>query len=251
MSDPQFPDPLGVRELIVPGGTSHKAGPMLEDRLKAVERGAANRSLAPESLLTTRGDLIRRGASAPERVALGAAGTVLRSDGTDAAWASDPMRAMGTLVMQANAYQAAGAGASTYVLNADSAMGAPSAVANCLFFKYVAADWQLPDGRYPKFVLSSQIVPNGANPGGSHTCYLSQLASLGGGAGAIAVTFSGSPPITNSHGTVTAANISNVRSSAVTLTGGQTYMFTYANSATLAASSMINVCSRLYAVYEA
>lgn len=39
-----------------------------------------------DSLLTTRGDLIRRGASAPERVALGVAGKTLRSDGTDAVW---------------------------------------------------------------------------------------------------------------------------------------------------------------------
>ena len=40
------------------------------------------------TLLTTRGDLIRRGASAPERLALGASGYVLTSDGTDAAWAA-------------------------------------------------------------------------------------------------------------------------------------------------------------------
>jgi hypothetical protein len=40
------------------------------------------------SLLTTRGDLIRRGASAPERVALGAQHALLRSDGTDAVWGS-------------------------------------------------------------------------------------------------------------------------------------------------------------------
>ncbi len=41
------------------------------------------------SLLTTRGDLIRRGASLPERVALGTTGQILTSDGTDAKW-SDP-----------------------------------------------------------------------------------------------------------------------------------------------------------------
>ena len=39
------------------------------------------------SLLTTLGDLIRRGVAAPERVALGANGYVLSSDGTDAVWA--------------------------------------------------------------------------------------------------------------------------------------------------------------------
>lgn len=39
------------------------------------------------SLLTTRGDIIRRGASAPDRLALGAAGYALKSDGTDLLWA--------------------------------------------------------------------------------------------------------------------------------------------------------------------
>jgi len=40
------------------------------------------------STLTTRGDLIRRGASAPERVALGTNGQVLTSNGTDAVWST-------------------------------------------------------------------------------------------------------------------------------------------------------------------
>ena len=40
------------------------------------------------SLLTTRGDIITRGASAPQRLALGTSGYVLKSDGTDAVWAA-------------------------------------------------------------------------------------------------------------------------------------------------------------------
>lgn len=40
------------------------------------------------SLLTTRGDLIRRGAAGPQRLALGSARQRLISDGTDAVWAS-------------------------------------------------------------------------------------------------------------------------------------------------------------------
>jgi hypothetical protein len=43
MSRPQFPDPLGRRELNVPGATAHKAGLTLEDRVKALEQGAAGR----------------------------------------------------------------------------------------------------------------------------------------------------------------------------------------------------------------
>lgn len=42
----------------------------------------------PNSLLTTRGDIIRRGASAPERLGLGTAGQALKSNGTDAVWAA-------------------------------------------------------------------------------------------------------------------------------------------------------------------
>lgn len=45
---------------------------------------------AAATVTTTRGDLIRRGASADERVALGAVGTVLTSDGTDAVWSTAP-----------------------------------------------------------------------------------------------------------------------------------------------------------------
>ena len=36
--------------------------------------------------MTTRGDMIRRGASGPERFALGSSGQVLKSDGTDVVW---------------------------------------------------------------------------------------------------------------------------------------------------------------------
>lgn len=46
------------------------------------------RAPSASSPTTTRGDLIRRGASADERVALGTAGHVLTSDGTDAVWAA-------------------------------------------------------------------------------------------------------------------------------------------------------------------
>lgn len=40
----------------------------------------------PKSLLTTRGDLIVRGATGPQRLALGLNGQVLQSNGTDAVW---------------------------------------------------------------------------------------------------------------------------------------------------------------------
>lgn len=41
-----------------------------------------------KSLLTTRGDIITRSATIPQRLALGAAGSFLRSDGTDVVWST-------------------------------------------------------------------------------------------------------------------------------------------------------------------
>lgn len=53
----------------------------------ATTASAARTALgAMEDPLTTRGDIIRRGASATERLALGSSGTVLKSDGTDVAY---------------------------------------------------------------------------------------------------------------------------------------------------------------------
>lgn len=51
------------------------------------------------SILTTRGDLFRRGASAIERVALGTSGYVLTSDGTDAVWAVAPSASFGEILI--------------------------------------------------------------------------------------------------------------------------------------------------------
>lgn len=63
----------------------------------ALARGGTNVSAASATdlfnqidPLTTRGDLIRRGASDSERVALGTSGYVLGSDGTDALWVPTP-----------------------------------------------------------------------------------------------------------------------------------------------------------------
>lgn len=59
---------------------------------QAYTKDEASGLFIPQSLLTTRGDLIRRGASAPERVALGASGSALMSDGTDAVWRTKAQR---------------------------------------------------------------------------------------------------------------------------------------------------------------
>lgn len=68
----------------------------LETKLNGIEAGAdvtdatnvAAAGAVMNSLLTTRGDIITRGASAPQRLALGTSGYYLKSDGTDAVWAA-------------------------------------------------------------------------------------------------------------------------------------------------------------------
>ena len=65
--------------------------PMGGNKLTGLGAGSANGDSvryeqSPAGILTTRGDLIRRGASAPERVAVGTSGQFLMSDGTDPAW---------------------------------------------------------------------------------------------------------------------------------------------------------------------
>jgi len=54
-------------------------------------------------LLTTRGDIITRGASDPQRLALGAARKVLTSDGTDAGWALPSRDLIATLTASTSA----------------------------------------------------------------------------------------------------------------------------------------------------
>lgn len=80
----------GLLRLSTTGGTTLDTSPVEFDvALGAVALEALIAAAIPASTLTTRGDLLRRGASAAERVAIGAAGTRLRSDGTDPVW-SEP-----------------------------------------------------------------------------------------------------------------------------------------------------------------
>lgn len=70
-----------------PTGTPIKVRYNLADTTYDIVRSPPDVGSAAATILTTRGDMIRRGASLPERVALGASGKVMGSDGTDAAWA--------------------------------------------------------------------------------------------------------------------------------------------------------------------
>ena len=69
-------------------GASHSAGATCYPVFTATDANEANEFT---STLTTRGDLLTLNSSAnPARIAIGASGYVLTSDGTDAAWAVLP-----------------------------------------------------------------------------------------------------------------------------------------------------------------
>lgn len=76
--------------------------------------------------LTTRGDLVVRGASSTGRLALGSSGYVLTSDGTDAGWAAasagfaDPTTTKGDLIVHGASTTRLGVGSDGRVLTADS-----------------------------------------------------------------------------------------------------------------------------------
>lgn len=56
MTNPQFPDPLGMREVVRPGATASKAGPDMLQRVAALEQGALGRpgpEIANGSVITS------------------------------------------------------------------------------------------------------------------------------------------------------------------------------------------------------
>lgn len=227
MSTPQFPDPLGRRELNRPGATAHKAGLALEERVKALELGAAGR---PGPGVSN--------------------GSVITSDTTQTGGVKWQSPARDVMVMQGGGFNTAGAAASVYVLVAQGAVGTAADVRNAPIFRYIAADWTLPDGRTPKFILRSNITPNATSPGGNHNAVLAHISTLNGGAGTINVAFD-AYTINNAHGAVAASTINAMKSAATTLVDGESYMFGWVTSAVFAANSVARMTSQLYATYEA
>ncbi|MGE3507084.1 MAG: hypothetical protein AB7M05_20535, partial [Alphaproteobacteria bacterium] len=80
---------------IAAAGTSANLGPVssfIDTLLDDVDSDTALATLgALKNVLTTRGDLVVRGAGAPQRLSIGAAGRALLSDGTDPGWAEIPL----------------------------------------------------------------------------------------------------------------------------------------------------------------
>lgn len=87
---------IGAKSVVYQDGTQIPSGTFTENKVAVFTYDADGDRiilLSPLSApyvdpLTTRGDILVRGASATARYALGAAKTYLRSDGTDALWAS-------------------------------------------------------------------------------------------------------------------------------------------------------------------
>jgi|TARA_R100000479_G_scaffold128282_2_gene66978 hypothetical protein len=81
--------PVAVNQATGAVTVSLSTVPIASGGTGATTASAARTALgAMEDPLTTRGDIIRRGASATERLALGSSGTVLKSDGTDVVYGS-------------------------------------------------------------------------------------------------------------------------------------------------------------------
>lgn len=80
---------------IAAAGTSADLAPVSAFIATLLDDANADTALATltalKNVLTTRGDLVVRGASAPQRLAVGAAGKFLLSDGTDPAWGDAPL----------------------------------------------------------------------------------------------------------------------------------------------------------------
>lgn len=83
-------------------------------------------SYAPGDILTTRGDLVRQGASIPERVALGPKNAALTSDGADAAWGFDAVLGL-WMTRRAQIWIATGSNSVSNVGDSFSAAGTPTA----------------------------------------------------------------------------------------------------------------------------
>jgi len=125
--DPNVPPP-GTTAVTYGDGLLVSEGSVVEvdfgtDHDQVARGDAAGGSSSPT---TVRGDLIRRGASADERLAIGGAGRILRSDGTDPAWSTvvAALEAVGStrgqiLRRASGAWEALGLGTSGHVLTSD------------------------------------------------------------------------------------------------------------------------------------
>jgi hypothetical protein len=165
-SAPQFPDPLGVREVVRPGATAHKAGLDLVRRVAALEQGA----------------LGRPGPGV-------AAGSTVISDTTQAGgvgWKQPPP----LLVANASGSLAA-TGAGTFWLSADMTAswdgGTPRIVGANIFSMKRSDLVKHKGGTGASVRMSGTILTNGTAYTGTVTLRLYEITSSNGGSAVLNV----------------------------------------------------------------
>lgn len=222
---PQFPIPSWVgAQPLRPGGAAHKAGPTLEQRIEALERGA----------------LGRPGPGVVD-------GCTITSDIASQGGAKWGVRARHVLAAQAQSF-ASGLTTTSQVIG-PGALRAESGCGDAIFFRYNSSEWTI-GGVAPTFVFVSTMLPNATAPGVTINAYVSVLTALNGGAGSVGITSTST--ITNAHASMTAGTISQTVSAATTLTSGDTYVFRLGTaSGSQAANSAMASNFRLYATYPA
>lgn len=202
-----------------------------------------------QSLLTTRGDIIRRGASATERLALGATGKVLASDGTDATY-RDLSLYMKRLAFQAHGFKFGSTGTgTTYILGSDSSttVASPLSSATTLYtvptFRLVGADYTV-TGKTTKLSLDCSILINGTAPGVNVTIALLPVSTVGGAANAMTMTYLSA--VASTVFTTPATNGHYAAVTTIDLPGDALYVATMAFSGNQAANSMVAATARVY-----
>ena len=103
------------------GGATISGTPAAGEAVVATSGSAASWQAVVVNPMTTEGDIIYDHSAAPTRLGIGAAGTILSSNGTDPSWGNGPMTTKGDLIVGGTSGAPARlpVGTDTYVLTAD------------------------------------------------------------------------------------------------------------------------------------
>lgn len=232
MSNPKFPDPLGVREIVQPGATSHKAGMDIPRRVDAIERGALS---APGPGVTD-----------------GSVPMALSSAQGNATWsATDNFQRR--LLYQAHGFKFGSTGSgTTYILGSDSStsVASPLSTATTLYtvpiLRLDDADYAV-SGKTLKLVLDCSIGVNATAPGVTITFALLPISAIAGAANALSFTY-GSPLATTTFTTPTASQHA-FGSTTIDFPVDGPYVIGVAFANNQTANSMVSFTGRVYATW--
>jgi len=230
VSNPKFPDPLGVREIVQPGATSHKAGMDMPRRIDAVERGALS---APGPGVTD-----------------GSVPMALASAQGNATWsATDNFRRR--LLYQAHGFKFASTGSgTTYILGSDSSttVASPLSTAATLYtvpiLRLDDADYAV-TGKTLNLILDCSIALNATAPGVDVSFALLPISAIAGAPNTLA--FSYGSPLAVTTFTTPAASQHSFASTTIAFPADGAYVIGVAFSNNQAANSMVSFTGRVYA----